>query len=42
MAKSRYSIRYDRGWGIYLDGQLVEGGFFSKAAAEDYFAKEYS
>jgi hypothetical protein len=26
--------RSGRTWGVYVNGQLVEGGFFSKGAAE--------
>lgn len=28
-------------WGIYRNGKLVEGGFSTKRAAEDYADKEY-
>jgi len=35
------TMRKDRGWGIYFDGVLIDGGFFSKDSAEDYYYKEY-
>jgi len=28
-------------WAIYVDGQMVEGGFSTRAAAEAYAYKEY-
>lgn len=39
---SKYRVLYSRiaRWGIYDGYVLVEGGFFSKAAAEEYLRKE--
>lgn len=37
-----YVKRQDaRSWGIYRDGELVEGGFSSRAAAEAYRDSNY-
>lgn len=38
----KYTVRKQgRQWGVYLSGILIEGGFFSRAAAEDC-AYEYN
>jgi hypothetical protein len=40
---SKYTVKnakYVR-WSIWLDDKLIEGGFFSKEAAEAYLEKEY-
>lgn len=42
----RYTIRKQDtitpSWGIYCNNVLVEGGFSSKRAAEEYMWKEYN
>jgi len=43
MNKGKYIVKHTKvyNWGIWADGNLVEGGFFSEGAALDYLAKEY-
>ena len=40
---NKYTVKFDKltKWGIYSGTTLMEGGFSSKAAAEDYLFKEY-
>lgn len=41
--KETFSVKFVRpfGWSIWGGEKLLEGGFSSRAAAEDYFYKEY-